>query len=167
MAHGFCDTMTDKVDIILDAIRSYPGEPFVFTDCDVQFFGTTKAILLDAIDDCDIAAQADSNNQDVLCAGFFVCKANDTALHLFDMVKRGITSKKHDQMVLNECLDVCHWKTLNKDQFWSPRKFWKPNKPLDVPPNILMHHANWTIGVAHKIKMLEQVRDLTNRRNQV
>lgn len=35
---------------------------------------------------------------------------------------------------------------------------WKPGMPLEIPKNILLHHANWTTGIENKIAQLEWVR---------
>ena len=37
---------------------------------------------------------------------------------------------------------------------------WKPGLSLKIPKNIVMHHANFTTGVANKISQLEYVRSL-------
>jgi nucleotide-diphospho-sugar transferase len=37
---------------------------------------------------------------------------------------------------------------------------WNQGTPLQLPQNIIMHHANWTIGVDNKIKQLDYVRSL-------
>jgi hypothetical protein len=36
---------------------------------------------------------------------------------------------------------------------------WNPEEPLDVPPDLQIHHANWTIGVENKLAQMKHVDD--------
>lgn len=38
------------------------------------------------------------------------------------------------------------------------RRIWEPGMPLELPPGTLLHHANWTRGVANKILLMHEVR---------
>lgn len=42
-------------------------------------------------------------------------------------------------------------------------KVWRPGDDLYIPSNIILHHANWTIGVQNKINQLNYVRDSVKR----
>ena len=67
-----------------------------------------------------------------------------------------------DQNVLNEKLDMCSHKLLS-NQFYtvaqSINTVWNGHADFTIPDNLLMHHANWTIGVSNKIKLLELVKE--------
>ena len=52
-----------KADVVIDAIRRFRGEYFVYSDVDVQFFGATPEDLLAAVGDADGAFQNDSPRQ--------------------------------------------------------------------------------------------------------
>lgn len=41
---------------------------------------------------------------------------------------------------------------------------WNPGMALDVPRNIVMHHANWTLGVENKVAQLACVKELVEGR---
>jgi hypothetical protein len=53
------------------------------------------------------------------------------------------------------------WRYLPRS-FYTPgmsrRAVWRPGDPVHPPRDIEMHHANWTLGIAHKIAQLEAVR---------
>ncbi|MDD3896569.1 MAG: putative nucleotide-diphospho-sugar transferase [Candidatus Peribacteraceae bacterium] len=51
------------------------------------------------------------------------------------------------------------------EQFYSPGKFWHPGEQLDIPQDIVLHHANWTIGIQNKIAQLEYVRRIVSERH--
>lgn len=44
----------------------------------------------------------------------------------------------------------------------STAKVWNPGDQLIIPDNIVLHHANWTIGVENKINQLKYVKSLVN-----
>ncbi len=43
-------------------------------------------------------------------------------------------------------------------------KCWNPGDSLLVPEGIVLHHANWTVGVERKISQLKYVRDIVENR---
>ncbi|MCX5713943.1 MAG: putative nucleotide-diphospho-sugar transferase [Candidatus Omnitrophica bacterium] len=59
------------------------------------------------------------------------------------------------------------WTYLPRE-FFSPgivnECIWRPDMEFPVPRNIIMHHANWTVGVKNKIAQLKYVRDVVNKR---
>lgn len=59
------------------------------------------------------------------------------------------------------------WEYL-PDIFYCPgvnySKVWKPGDTLDIPENILIHHANWAVGIEHKIAQLEYVKNIISGR---
>ncbi|MFA5008208.1 MAG: putative nucleotide-diphospho-sugar transferase [Candidatus Omnitrophota bacterium] len=42
-------------------------------------------------------------------------------------------------------------------------KLWSPGMSLPIPKNIILHHANWTIGVENKIAQLKYVRGVVEK----
>jgi hypothetical protein len=59
------------------------------------------------------------------------------------------------------------WSFLST-RFFTPgmysNRIWTSSFDFRVPSSIIMHHANWTIGVENKIAQLKYVRELLNRR---
>jgi len=43
-------------------------------------------------------------------------------------------------------------------------KAWKPGMVLQVPQDIVLHHANWTIGIENKIAQLKYVKNVVDSR---
>lgn len=41
---------------------------------------------------------------------------------------------------------------------------WEPGMYLEIPRNIILHHANWTVGLENKIAQLKFVRDVVESR---
>ena len=161
---SFCRAIIRKVEIILQAIEENWGRTFVWSDVDVQFFRSFSEQVL--LDEADMAFQVDAPGP-ALCAGFFFCRAAERTkqvwLEVLEYV-RDLRSGGDDQLRLRELVQS------NKDlriEFLPPTfmgggtftgKIWQPGDDLSVPAEIVMHHANFTIGVANKIAQCDLVR---------
>jgi hypothetical protein len=157
---GWDKTCYKKVQYYKEICEQNQGETYVFSDVDIQFFGLTPEDLLDELGNFDIACQNDTGM--IYCSGFWICKGNERTLDMFT----AMVEKYHleDQTSLNEQIWRCRGK------FLSPRFFtighlkgvqWK-EEPFDLPKGILMHHANWTVGLFNKGKLLTIVREKYN-----
>lgn len=170
MDEGWTQTTMRKVDLIIRAINENWGKIFIFSDVDIQFFAPIEKTILKLMDGKDIVMQR-NNPEGVLCTGFFACRGNDKTLRLWMDVKKKMQKKKlnSDQNSFNQCIK----KKSKKNPYnivWGylPNSFfgggtltgylWKPGNRLPIPRNIMMHHANWTQGVKHKIAQLVYVR---------
>lgn len=162
---GFDLTMLKKINLIIDNINIKDGEPFTYADCDVQFFGDASYDL----GDNDILFQNDflPNNY---CAGFFIAKQNQAVLDFFVTVRDKLMQKMngviHDQTVINELLHNGYpikAGMLPTDKYWTAAfatngALWN-GQDIAVPAGIVMHHANFTIGIQNKMALLEQVKN--------
>ena len=184
MSEGWTATTMRKVDLIIRAIEENisSGEIFIFSDVDIQFFAPIQDNIIELIEGKDIVMQR-NNPEGVLCTGFFACRANEKTLRLWkDVKKRMQTNKLHsDQISFNQCIkkrskknpyDV-RWDYLPHTFFGAgtlaayPGYLWKPGRKLDIPHDIMMHHANWTRGVNNKIAQLKYVRnEVTKQKRQ-
>jgi hypothetical protein len=36
---------------------------------------------------------------------------------------------------------------------------WQPGQKINMPKYLVMHHANWTVGIDNKLKLMKQVRN--------
>lgn len=145
-----------KVELFVAACEESMGEHFFYCDVDVQFFGNVVDLLVREIGDFDIACQDDVT---AYCSGVFVCKASHTTLAMFKAMKRNYN--KEDQTTLNEHLHMCQHKKLSPAFFtyghvaarpWSGERF-------RVPENVLLHHANFVIGVENKKQIMDYTRE--------
>lgn len=170
MTAGWLQCMEEKVQMLLDAISENPNEILLHLDADIQFFTPTVApILIRLLGDATIAAQSDGYRDDTnsFCGGFFVFRANNASHQLFTTVLRLMREEKiNDQHALNKAISVteCDADLLPADLFWSPRELWNPEKSLSLPLCAIAHHANWCVGVEHKIKQLEVGKALYKQR---
>ena len=75
-ADGWMKTMSRKVDYVIKSINeviSDGSEWFVHADCDIQFFGDFHDDIENELDGYDMVNMDDN----MLCAGFFACRANE------------------------------------------------------------------------------------------
>lgn len=161
---GWNLTMAKKIQLIIDGIESSWGEYMVHGDCDIQFFPPgIKDTLVTELGDNDIAFQSDGTKY---CAGFFICKANDSSLNLFKQVKANLSFFPDDQEALNHLISQYPLKhktlsglfyTVARDNNW--QVYTGEDNPRITTNKILMHHANYTMGLENKTKLLKIVRD--------
>jgi len=175
MSSGWNSIMINKVDVILAAIKENWNKIFIYSDVDIQFFKSFKNKISDLIQDKDIVIQkADPSCS--LCAGFFICRGNAKTFKLWNEIKHRMlkNSKLDDQIPLNQLLLNGNYFNLRwgllPDEFFNgglyTGKIWKPGIEIQVPKNIIIHHACFTIGTEHKIKQLEYVKSKLKIANQ-
>ncbi|MGI9460209.1 MAG: putative nucleotide-diphospho-sugar transferase [Pirellulales bacterium] len=145
-----------KVELFVSACEENMGGSFFYCDVDVQFFGNVVDQLVREVSDFDIACQDDVT---AYCSGVFICKANQATLAMFKEMKRNYN--KEDQATLNEHLQMCRHKKLSEVFFTvghiAPRP-WQ-GETFRVPKNMLLHHANFVIGVENKKKIMDYTRE--------
>lgn len=182
---AFNRTMVAKARLMLEAIEQTMGQVFLYSDVDIQFFGPTEAAIDEAIAGYDVACQLDAPlhiGRDVhpafsghMCAGFLVCRSSDRTLRLWKDILHYVETRpdRHDQHALNELLNGLTGKPVENpyDVRWRylPETFfgpgpqlvsaWEPGQPLVLPRQPVMHHANWTIGIANKLAQLRTVKE--------
>lgn len=170
LSPGWGATMLAKVDLILSAIERHRGGVFVYSDVDIQFFRPMQGAVDELMADRDVLFQNDSP-AGRKCAGFFVCRAGPATSLLWQRVRAHMIARRlhSDQAALNEVADGCaiRWAYLPATFFGGGAltgKQWAPADTLPVPDGIVMHHANWTVGVDNKLAQLRHVRDIVSRR---
>lgn len=171
LEEGWMRSMVQKVQHILRGIEENWGGTFLHADVDVQFFtDKIKDRLLHQLEigGKDIAAQADRREDNPksrkCCAGFFVAKANRNTKSIFEAILKEIKrpnnpKNRHDQWWMDK-LGHHSIYLLPRKQYWSHRKLWNRGDPIDPPPEIIMHHANWITGVDKKVSQLRLVKTI-------
>jgi hypothetical protein len=165
---GWNKTMADKVEYVLSAF-DHPDEYFIYSDLDVQFFQPITPLAQKVLAKHDIVFQNDSNG--VRCAGFFYCRKTESTKKLFQKTLEIIGKHRDDQpaiheILTNELVDV-------KTAFLPPQFFtfgafyqhWNGQQVFPLPKGIVVHHANWVIGIDNKLKLLQAVRNNYNNKN--
>jgi hypothetical protein len=154
-----------KADLIIDAIKENWGDFFIYSDIDVQFIRPTKDYIITHIKNVDCLGQQArpgfSLKNKSICTGFLVIKANTKNLNLWKHIKKSLlhNNANGDQYYFNKLFKqhnvICKRLPIS---FYNPGKKWNPDNHLNIPKDIKIHHANWTIGVKNKIKQLEYVK---------
>jgi len=157
-----------KVQTIISEIKKNWGNILIYSDVDIQFFAPLTPYITKRINDKDILCQRDDpTNQ--FCAGFVIMHCNTATLKLYEQTLAACKLEGREQIAFNRmirCLKIkCGY--LPQSFFGGGTfsgKIWTPGMPLSVPPNPVMHHANFTIGTQNKIAQLEYVRDIVSAR---
>lgn len=163
-------TMKKKVKFIVDYLSTLKdGEYLIHSDIDVVFYKPFKNNILDLIktSNNDILFQ---NDGCALCMGFFVCNNNPEILKLMTYIYENLDNFENDQVALNVLIRNTNIKfgvlPLNYYCFGPLNKMnnWNPNykEEIFVPSDIILHHANWTIGVENKLKLIQTIKKKLN-----
>ncbi len=158
---GFSETMRQKVALVLDAIaKNKGGDTIIYSDVDVQFFGKIKSVIDNYLVDYDICCIDDSPSKNKYGAGFFALRPSLHVAELFINVYNNLDNFRDDQPALNHFIATSDNKVglLDKKLFWNT----SGKKDYEAPGGVLVHHANWVIGVDEKIKLLDNVRNQIN-----
>lgn len=164
-AKGWDVLMCEKVDFIIDAIVNNFGAMIVFSDADVQFFGFSKKVVRELLVDNDILFQRDDPSG-TACAGFFLCIASERTLEFWLLVRSLMSVYPDDQVNANAVLQsgkvALRWDYMPVELCIGGGTVsgvrWEPGDPLHVPAGLLVHHANWTVGMQNKEKQLAYVK---------
>ena len=160
-----------KVELILEAIEEHFGEAFAYSDVDAQFFGSFAEWFHRALAHHDVVFQPDAPGP-ALCAGFFFCRANEATRLLWQRVLeqvRATAAREDDQAVVQRIgrdvpgLRIACLPPIFYGGGTMTARSWNPGNKLLLPRGLLMHHANFTLGVQNKINQLEHVRELVQR----
>lgn len=168
MSSGWAETMTNKVNYILQSINDTWGGVFIHADCDMQFFGSIKEDLLNQLQDFDMAAQNDGGE---MCCGFFICRSNEKTKQLFEDVKNQINENYNDQQATNKLAKKYITHKYLDHKYYSiyrntNKKRWEKNMQINsIPKDILVHHANWTVGINNKVELMNRVKKVLENDN--
>jgi len=144
------------------------GEVFVYCDGDVGFFGLTPEIVLHDLGEADIAAHAETPSKDRFCSGFLIFRCSPTVRKFCaEWMRLTVEASTEDQQWFNTLLGgkiTCHY--LSPEKYWSigqaGLRYNGHSNQLDyiktlVPRTTVMFHANCTVGLGHKMDLLEAV----------
>lgn len=158
---GFNETMEDKIKILIRAAEENPDKPFVYADCDIQFFKDFHDDILTYLDDkTDMAAQSDDGT---ICAGFFVAKGNKVMKKFFNYIQKVTPKYTNDQVAINANKGRMRYRLLPSDKYFTiasvnGARVWKGETGFKIPENIMVHHANFTVGVERKVELFNYVK---------
>ncbi len=164
---GWAETVIQKLEFILDYLTTLDNKIFIFSDCDVQFLNYCTHDILYELSDYDIKFQNDLKGSK--CSGFFIAKNNINVKNLiyksYELFKKNIRPGYGDQKAINDIIkkypNIAKIGLLNSDKYFTVGningKQWN-GEEFYPPINIMVHHANWTVGIDNKIKLLEYVK---------
>lgn len=179
-----------KVEFILKALEGNWGETFIFMDVDMYFYGPVMSELLITIQQGDIYFQKDSKDGMICTGFFVCRANERVRRLWRDVKRLMLVREDwNDQDALNKILreeanyanspkkiirrltrfvsSVRHhqlkWGYLS-ERFYTVGLTigdrWVPGTIVEVPEDIIVHHANWTVGLQNKIALLEHVKDV-------
>ena len=170
--NGWYEATLAKLEAITKILNNTDNSLFIFSDTDVQFFKPFHSIINNLLLTNDIVFQNDYDS--LQCTGFFACRQTPLIKDLFNkalwLLKKRKNNISDDQVAMHEALkrfpQIKHamlprefftYGSFRKKEIWSGIQ-----QEFDIPENIIMHHANWTVGIQNKLDMLQYVREQYN-----
>lgn len=147
---------------------------FVLSDVDVRFYQSFAADMTARMRGYDVLFQHNRPTlpatPENLCTGFMGIRNNPRSRAFFRSAHLRLQEcnrpEKGDQ---NACIDVllrqprCLRFGFLPVSYWSPGSEmgrWQPGVPLSPPQNLILHHANHTVGIDHKVQQLRAVEEI-------
>lgn len=160
-------TMYKKMVYIVDYLENLKeNEYFIHSDIDIVFYRKFRDDIINLLETSgkEILFQNDALE---LCMGFFICKKNQNIIDLMKYIRDNLEKFQQDQQALNLLIS----KTQIKYGVLPQRYYnYGPNNGIQrwdpaihnffVPNDIIMHHANWVVGVDNKIKLIKRTREI-------
>ena len=150
-----------KIEFVVETLESLPdGSLILWVDVDIIFFRPVRDDLVRLMAEmrAEILFQSDKTE---LCAGFFIVRKTPKTMELFHEVLRVLPDHRDDQVALNSIIAASgvrfgllphRYYTIGLDN-----PVWNGVSPLKLPKTITTLHANFTIGIENKLKLIELV----------
>lgn len=164
-----------KFDVLECAFATEPADSvFVMSDVDIRFYSAFAEDVRQRIEGRDVLFQNNrpgvSHRHNHICTGFMVVRCCERARSFFERA-RAILWAANDPLTGDQgsCIQALEENpefiryALLPDTYWAPVRsgvHWQPGNPLAPPRDIVLHHANKTIGNANKIAQLSTVERL-------
>ena len=164
---GWQKTLGDKLLGIIELLES-EKKPIIVADCDIQFFNNFKNDLLNKVPELEMCFLNDTGFQP-MCCGFYYSNYSRSTLKLLNETHRNLINtltnhKGGEQSLFHKTykrfpvkVGLFGNKYFNVAQVTGP-KVWD-GEDFNVPRNIFLHHANWTVGIKNKVKLLDYVKN--------
>lgn len=162
---GWREATLSKLKAILKILDPLDESVFVYSDIDVQFFRPFHDVINKLLIDNDIVFQNDYRGKQ--CTGFFACRRTHIVKELFSKalwaLENKIDNAKGDQMATHTALrtipSLKH--AMLPVEFFTYGYYYRQwtGEDFSIPNDIVMHHANYTVGISNKLALLQYVRD--------
>ena len=165
MSQGWTRTTIRKIEMLLHAIERHPNRPIVYADVDIQFFEPFVEDLLSELKGHDLVIQRNGPGG-MGCTGFMAFYGSRKVKRLFLKALALMKSDREtsDQPAINQAIATSKikWKLLPNRYACAGTlsgQHWNPHEPLLLPYPLILHHANWTVGIENKIAQLELAKE--------
>ncbi len=145
----------------LRLLKENLGDTLVFSGCDMEFFGDACLDLEQRFTGADYLMPRNDPGNDTGCGCLQALRANEATVKLYGKVYAG-AGRVPDDPLLDQHRGMAAWRLLPREKYWNlGGSLWQAGKPVPQPPKeILWFHANWTIGLANKLFLLNEVKRL-------
>ncbi len=164
-----------KFEVLEQAFACEPEHAvFILSDVDLRFYGPFATDIQRRMQGMDILFQHNRpslpQTHEHVCTGFVAVRNTPASRTFFRRAHAWLQQcNRPDMGDQNACIHILEHQPgalrfgYLPTTYWSPgseRGRWQPGLPLHPPPHLILHHANHTVGIAHKIAQLTAVEKL-------
>ena len=166
-SEGWNDATAEKLKHIIQIFDEDKNDYFIFCDIDVQFFKPFTHLIERVLQNHDIVFQNDYYGAQ--CTGFFFCRNTPQIKVVFEKALEINSQYRDDQEAIQASLNLNNKNirhALLPPEFFTFGMYydmWNGQDNFLLPKNIILHHANWALGIQNKLKLLQIVRDRFNK----
>lgn len=154
---GWKEAMERKIEAYINASNT-DDEFFIWSDVDIEFYDKFIDQCLLELGQEDMAFQEGVGGE--YCAGFFICRINQTTKDFFTFLKDNYNRYACDQEAINDNIHLIKAKFLSRKflNISFQHRQWI-GQSINIPESTIMFHANYTVGPQYKIMLLSQVKE--------
>lgn len=158
--NGWKESMEQKIDTYIEAVQTNDSF-FIWSDVDIEFYDSFINECIKELGDHEIAFQEGVGKE--YCAGFFICKINENTRKFFNFLKNNYSQYSCDQQAINANINMVNAKFLSHKflNISFQHRQWS-GQPVSLKQTPLMFHANYTVGLQHKIMLLSKIKEKIN-----
>ena len=151
-----CHDMYDNAVILMKEMKE--NDILLYVDADI-LLNARPSWFAEQLGDNDVVFQYETGFG--MCLGFFVCKINERVIDAFERTTQATGEQDNAQIEFKKLLptfnlkigyfdtkDVWNYGVYSNGQIWN-------GEPFELPETLKAFHANFTIGLENKKKLLE------------
>jgi hypothetical protein len=157
----FNDYLRELMVKFLEFMAARPGATIIHAGCDIRFYRNVTQDIISGLEKLELLAIND--NYGLACCDFFAFKVTDRILDMYQWTIENEGHFPNNEFAFNHylrqhsvsvgILPVQYW-TIGLSNGGKP---WSPGMLVNPPPDIALHHGNFTIGADNKIALMDAV----------
>ena len=157
---AFNEMGRESVNYTANILRQNTGRHIVVSGCDIRFYRDFMADIEAALEHAELVGINDIHGP--ICGELLAFVCSERIVALYDWIVANDRQFGNEQWTLNAGIRALGINAvMMPDTFWTVGHqgtgVWNAGDPVAPPKDICLHHANFTIGAANKMALLDAV----------